>query len=98
MRRGADVVRTARTEVDGDLSKLRNVVDDLVAAWKGQASMGFTNVMEEWDRNATKLVTAMDRIADLLETSGQEFTVTDEDQQRLVERTRDYSGALGQRL
>jgi WXG100 family type VII secretion target len=99
MRRGVDVVRATHDDVRSDLSKLRNVVDDLVAqGWKGKASAGFTEVMGEWDRNADKLLNAMSRIADLMQTSGQTFTINDEEQQNLMQKTRDYSGVLGQRL
>ena len=96
---GATRVRGTRTEVMGDLSKLRNVIDDLVAhGWRGSASVEFTQVMQSWDTNANKLTTAMENIAKLLNDSGAEFSMNDEQQKTMLQQTKDYSGALGSRL
>ena len=47
---GAGKVKSTRTDVSGDLSKLRNVIDDLVAhGWHGTASQGFQQVMASWE-------------------------------------------------
>jgi|SRR5688572_20769319 len=96
---GAGKVKSTRTDVSGDLSKLRNVIDDLVAhGWHGTASQGFQQVMASWDSNAQKLMVSLDEIAKLLDDSGAQFTMTDEEQKKMVMQTKDYSGALGQRL
>jgi WXG100 family type VII secretion target len=96
---GATRVRGTRTEVMGDLSKLRNVIDDLVAhGWHGSASAEFTQVMQSWDTNANKLTNAMENIAKLLNDSGTEFSMNDEQQKKMLLQTKDYSGALGSRL
>lgn len=96
---GAGQVRSTRTDVSGDLSKLRNVIDDLVAqGWHGTASQGFQQVMSSWDSNAQKLMVSLDEIAKLLDNSGAQFTANDEEQQRQINSVRDYSGALGGRL
>jgi len=96
---GATRVRGTRTEVMGDLSKLRNVIDDLVAhGWHGTASAEFGQVMSSWDRNANRLTHAMEEIAKLLNDSGAQFSMTDEQQKKMLMQTKDYSGALGQRL
>jgi WXG100 family type VII secretion target len=96
---GATRVRGTRTEVIGDLAKLRNVIDDLVAhGWHGTAPAEFTQVMSAWDRNANRLTDAMEEIAKLLNDSGAQFSMTDEQQKTMLLQTKDYSGALGQRL
>ena len=96
---GAGQVRSTRTDVSGDLSKLRNVIDDLVAhGWHGTASQGFSQVMASWDSNAQKLMVSLDEIAKLLDDSGAQFTMNDEEQQRQIMGVKDYSGALGGRL
>lgn len=96
---GATRVRQTRTEVSADLAKLRNVIDDLVAhGWHGTASVGFQQVMSSWDGSAQKLMVSLDEIAKLLDASGTQFSVTDEQQKKFMMQTKDYSGALGQRL
>ena len=79
-------VRTTRSEVDGELKKLWNVVDDLAMAWQGQASSGFQSLMQRWNEDTVKLQTALDSIADLLDQSGTSHQVTDEEQQQMLDK------------
>ncbi|MET8091631.1 WXG100 family type VII secretion target [Micromonospora sp. NPDC005220] len=82
----ASDVRSTRSEVDGELKKLWNVVDDLAIAWKGQASTGFQSLMTRWQEDTSKLLTAMDSIADLLDKSGTTHQVNDEEQQQMLDK------------
>lgn len=82
----ANDVRTTRSEVDGELKKLWNVVDDLAIAWQGRASSGFQQLMTRWNEDTTKLQEALTSIADLLDKSGTAHQVTDEDQQQMLDK------------
>jgi WXG100 family type VII secretion target len=82
----ANDVRTTRSEVDGELKKLWAVVDDLAIAWKGQASVGFQSLMDRWNSDVKKLTSAMDDIADLLDKSGTQHQVNDEQQQAMLDK------------
>jgi WXG100 family type VII secretion target len=82
----ANDVRSTRSEVDGELKKLWNVVDDLAMAWQGQASSGFQSLMQRWNEDTTKLLAAMDDIADLLDKSGTTHQVNDEEQQQMLDK------------
>lgn len=73
-------VRSTRSEVDGQLKSLGGDVEELGAAWKGQAATGFANLMGRWNQDVAKLLTAMDEIADLLEKSGNVHAANDEQQ------------------
>ncbi|WP_433117333.1 WXG100 family type VII secretion target [Micromonospora sp. CA-246542] len=79
-------MRSTRSEVDGELKKLWNVVDDLAMAWKGQASTGFQSLMTRWNEDTVSLLTAMDNIADLLDKSGTTHQVNDEEQQQMLDK------------
>ncbi|MBB5829207.1 WXG100 family type VII secretion target [Micromonospora carbonacea] len=79
-------MRSTRGDVDGELKKLWNVVDDLAMAWKGQASSGFQQLMLRWNEDTAKLLTAMDNIADLLDKSGTTHQVNDEEQQQMLDK------------
>ncbi|GIE78135.1 hypothetical protein Aph02nite_40850 [Actinoplanes philippinensis] len=76
----ASDVRSTRTEVDGQLKSLQGNVQELGSAWKGQAATGFSNLMQRWDTDVKKLLTAMDEIADLLDKSGNVHASNDEQQ------------------
>jgi WXG100 family type VII secretion target len=96
---GASKVRATRQDVSGDLDKLRNVIDDLVASgWHGMASRSFNEVMNSWDTSSKKLLLSMDEIAELLSKTNERFTMTEAEGEQLVQKSKDYSGALGQRL
>ncbi|WP_018351001.1 WXG100 family type VII secretion target [Longispora albida] len=77
----AGEVRSARSEVDGLLGKIKGVVvGDLGPAWKGQAAGAFQKLMEQWDIEAKDLLKALSDIADLLDKSGTKHQVNDEEQ------------------
>jgi WXG100 family type VII secretion target len=82
----ASDVRSTRTEVDGQLKTLKGAVDELAVAWKGQASSGFQQLMMRWGDDATKLLQAMDNIADLLDKSANTHQANDEQQSEMLNR------------
>ena len=79
----ANDVRSTRGEVDGQLKSLQGNVEELGAAWKGQAAAGFTKLMIRWNEDVAKLLTAMDDIADLLDKSGNVHQANDEQQDQM---------------
>ena len=90
----ADVVRQTRTDVSGDLTKLRGAVSTLVTeGWKGSASEAFRGTMESWDGNVQKLMHALDEIAKLLDGSAHQFTSVQEEVRKSMQAA-NYSGAL----
>ncbi|MGA3561757.1 WXG100 family type VII secretion target [Melissospora conviva] len=82
----ASDVRSTRQDVDGELKKLWNVVDDLALAWKGGASTGFQQLMTRWNEDTAKLLVAMDSIAELLDKSGTTHQVNDEEQKQMLDK------------
>lgn len=86
LHQAASDTRSTRTEIDGDLRKLWGVVDNLAMAWKGAASTGFQSLMQRWNEDNTKLLKALDDIADLLDKTGTTTQVNDEEQQQMLSR------------
>ena len=80
VRKAANDVRSTRGNVDGELSAIRGVCDELAAGWTGQAGTSFQNAMQHWDRNADKLLQALDEIADMLDGGANEQEAQDEEQ------------------
>lgn len=91
MRAAAKDVRSTQGEVQQKLTQLRGVTDDLVAAWKGQASGGFNQVMQRWDGDVNKLLTALGNIADLLDKGATTHEVNEEQQSSMMNK---YGSAL----
>jgi WXG100 family type VII secretion target len=71
---------------DGKLTELRGAIDDLVAAWKGEASSGFSKVMTRWDQDSTKLLTALHDIADLLDKGANTHQANEEQQSQMMNK------------
>src|SRR5690606_21448569 len=82
----ANDVRSTRADVDGDLRRLRGVVDQLAAAWSGQAAVSFQGLMQRWDEDTARALAALDYIADLVDRSAAEQRATDEAQQAAMSR------------
>lgn len=56
-------VDRVNSEVQAELARLRNIVDSVSGAWKGQAQMSFHGLMERWNDNAKNLSEALHSIA-----------------------------------
>lgn len=82
----ANDVRSTRSDVDGDLNRLRGVIDQLAGAWRGTAAVGFQNLMQRWNEDTRKLLVALDGIGELLDRSGTQHQLTDEAQQSAMNR------------
>lgn len=86
MHAAAKDVRGTHDTVNGKLSDLRGAIDDLVAAWKGEASAGFAQVMTRWDQDSVKLLTALSDIADLLDKSANTHQANEEQQAAMMNK------------
>jgi 6 kDa early secretory antigenic target len=91
MHAAAKDVRATHDTVNGKLSDLRGAMDDLVAAWKGDASAGFVQVMNRWDKDSGRLLKAMSDIADLLDKSATTHQANEEQQTAMMNK---YGNAL----
>lgn len=68
-----------RESVDGNLSTLRNLMEDLAAAWTGAAGTSLQNTMVTWDQKAALLLDALSDIAENLDASATASTEQDAD-------------------
>ena len=82
----ANDVRSTRQDVDGDLNRLRGVIDQLAGTWRGGAAISFQNLMQRWNEDTRTLLVALDGIGELLDRSGTQHQVTDEAQQAAMSR------------
>jgi 6 kDa early secretory antigenic target len=79
-------VRSSHDAVNIKLGNLRGEIDDLVAAWKGNASAGFVQVMRRWDQDVSGLLRSMNNIADLLDKSANTHTANEEEQANMFNK------------
>ncbi|QNH96551.1 WXG100 family type VII secretion target [Corynebacterium anserum] len=60
-------------EVQGELTRLQGVVQDVAASWKDDAQNSFAGLMERWNDNARQLREALNSIADNIRANATGF-------------------------
>ncbi|MEJ5997556.1 WXG100 family type VII secretion target [Corynebacterium sp. H130] len=66
-------VETTNTEVQGELTRLRGVVDGLRGVWTGEAQTSFDGLMGRWNTSASELQEALLAIADNIRANAKNF-------------------------
>lgn len=61
------------SEVQGDLTRIRGVVDALAGDWEGEAKRSFDELMVRWDDAAVRLSNALTDIADNIRANSSSF-------------------------
>lgn len=79
--RAAGLVAEARRDLDKQCGDMRNKLMGIGAQWKGSSASAFSQVMDQWDRDARKIVTALDAFESNLKASEAAYTAEDQAQQ-----------------
>jgi WXG100 family type VII secretion target len=78
--RGAQLVSHARGELGQQLSALRGKLSGLSAQWAGAGSAAFHQVMNRWDDDTRRIITALDNFEANLRSSEQTYNAADDAQ------------------
>jgi WXG100 family type VII secretion target len=78
MQAAAHHVDEVNNSVQGQLSALRNQLTPLAGAWKGQAALAFTTLMDRWNTDAVQLNNALKEIGEQIRGSGTTYAQADE--------------------
>lgn len=73
MRATAANVDSTNDEVQGELNRLRNVVDGTRASWEGSAQVSFDQLMQRYNDNALKLREALSAISENIRSNATNF-------------------------
>ncbi|AKK02325.1 WXG100 family type VII secretion target [Corynebacterium epidermidicanis] len=60
----AGQVDNTNNEVQGELTRLRGIVDGVRDTWAGSAQVSFDNLMNRWNTSARELQEALNSISD----------------------------------
>ncbi|MBP3088652.1 WXG100 family type VII secretion target [Corynebacterium sp. sy017] len=66
-------VDDTNNEVQGELNRLRGVVDSIRGAWAGSAQVSFDNLMQRWNSSAQNLQQALGSISDNIRSNARSF-------------------------
>lgn len=80
LNRGAQMVSSARDDLDGRLKALRGKLGGLQAQWQGAGAASFTNTITRWDADAAKIINALNDFEANLRQSEQDYNAADEQQ------------------
>ncbi|AGT04575.1 hypothetical protein cgp_0671 [Corynebacterium glutamicum MB001] len=75
----ASQVDDINDQVQGELSRLRGVVDSVRGSWAGQAQVSFDSLMNRWNSSARQLQEALASISDNIRHNARSFENTEAD-------------------
>ncbi|MEO5708464.1 MAG: WXG100 family type VII secretion target [Nocardioidaceae bacterium] len=90
--RGAQMVSSARGDLEQQLSGLRGKLSGIGAQWRGAGSSAFQQVMVRWDEDSRKIISALNEFEANLRSSEQTYNANDEAQSSTFGK---LSGRLG---
>jgi WXG100 family type VII secretion target len=86
LHKAANDTRSTRTEVEGDLGRLRSLAEELAGQWRGTAASGFQGLIARFNEDAMKLQQALGEIADLLDKEANAHQANDEQQSQMMNK------------
>jgi WXG100 family type VII secretion target len=79
--RAAGLVADARSELDAQTASLRGKLQGIGSSWKGGAATSFVQIMERWDTDTKKLISALDNFENNLRATEKSYDAVDSEQQ-----------------
>lgn len=73
MRATAGRVDDTNSQVQGELQRLRGVVDGVRSSWVGEAQVSFDGLMERWNSSARQLQEALHAISDNIRSNATNY-------------------------
>ncbi|MDD7582539.1 WXG100 family type VII secretion target [Corynebacterium sp. 32222D000AT] len=73
MQATAGHVDSTNEEVQGELTRLHNVVEGTRASWEGRAQLSFDNLMQRYNASAQQLREALSAISDNIRSNARNF-------------------------
>ncbi len=80
LKAGASAVAQARAELEGELTALRGRLEGVRGNWVGQGATAFNLLMERWNADAKKIISALNEFEANLQSSQSDYTAADEAQ------------------
>lgn len=78
MQRAAQQVQQVSEEINAELRSLQGNLDPVAASWRGSASSAFQQLMVRWSEDANKLTSALQGIAEMLESTNKNYSQVEE--------------------
>jgi WXG100 family type VII secretion target len=78
MAKAAQQVQQVSEEISAELRSLQGNLEPVAASWRGSASSAFQQLMVRWSEDANKLTTALQGIAEMLQSTNTNYSQVEE--------------------
>jgi WXG100 family type VII secretion target len=93
LRRGAEAVNTAKAGIDQQVKKVRGEIEQVSGFWTGAASVSYTQLMQRWNDETTKLNEVLVTLEDALRGTERDQAASEESHQSTIGNLSSILGA-----
>lgn len=80
MRAFGNRIATVNSSIQGEISRLQQVIDNITSGWKGQAATAYNNLQQQVNEDATKLNQILGEIREAIDTTTSNYQASEEEQ------------------
>lgn len=84
LRKGAEAVSNAKTNIDGQLKNVRGEIEQLRSFWTGGAANSFTQLMNRWDEESKKLNNVLVTLEEALRGTEKDQAASEQSHQQAI--------------
>ena len=84
LKRGAEAVNTAKSGIDEQVKKVRTELDQVAGFWTGAAAGSYTQLLQRWNDETTKLNQVLIELEDALRGTERDQTASEESHQQTI--------------
>src|SRR5690606_35147901 len=84
LRQGAEAVSTAKQNIQSQIKNVRGEIEQLSGFWSGSAAVAFTQLLNNWDGQATKLNDVLVNLEDALRGTERDQAASEEAHQQTI--------------
>lgn len=84
LKRGAQAVNTAKAGIDTQVKKVRGEIEQVSGFWTGAASGAYTQLMQRWNQETTKLNDVLITLEEALAGTERDQAASEESHQQTI--------------
>ena len=84
LRQGAEAVNSAKAGIDQQVKKVRGEIEQVSGFWTGAAAVGYTQLMQRWNDETTKLNEVLVTLEDALRGTERDQAASEESHQQTI--------------
>ena len=86
MTKAATQVRDVNSTITSELSSLESAVEGVQAYWTGEGATSFQQLMTKWNEDSKKLNSALETIAEQIQTSSGTYSQQDQQSEQALSK------------